>query len=412
MLELLFCSLFTILPDFLYRRYKQGKRLGREINLFTVWYELRWGITGCTVLTILLITTVFFYHPTSTTVSSYFRTVSILPDTPGRVTEVYVKTGDTVEAGDVIFTLDDRQQQAAVNAAREKVAEVEAQQAVAEQELEAARATVEQAQSALDHARIELDRNLGLQQRNADAVAQRVIDALQSSVSEKQSALDVALANRRAVEARIETLLPTQKAGAEAALQEAEVALDQRSVRAGIAGNIQQFQLRPGDVVNPFVRPAGILVPRDQEEGVFVAGFGQLTAQVIHPGMIGELACATQPFKIIPVVVDRVQDVIAAGQFRPSDSLMDVNDRNGNPGTVIVRLRPLYDGQAASIPPGSACIANVYTSNYEKYKDPGIGLGQSLLLHMIDTVGILHAALLRLEVILLPVNQLVLSGGH
>ena len=30
MLELVFCSLFTILPDYLYRHYKQGKRLGHE----------------------------------------------------------------------------------------------------------------------------------------------------------------------------------------------------------------------------------------------------------------------------------------------------------------------------------------------------------------------------------------------
>ena len=33
MLELLLCSLVTILPDFLYRRYVQGKRIGHEINL-------------------------------------------------------------------------------------------------------------------------------------------------------------------------------------------------------------------------------------------------------------------------------------------------------------------------------------------------------------------------------------------
>jgi hypothetical protein len=45
MLELLFCSLLTIFPDYLYRRFAQGKRFGREITLFTVWYELRWGIT-------------------------------------------------------------------------------------------------------------------------------------------------------------------------------------------------------------------------------------------------------------------------------------------------------------------------------------------------------------------------------
>jgi hypothetical protein len=41
MLELILCSLFTLLPDYLYRRYRQGKRLGKEITLFSVWFELR-----------------------------------------------------------------------------------------------------------------------------------------------------------------------------------------------------------------------------------------------------------------------------------------------------------------------------------------------------------------------------------
>jgi hypothetical protein len=34
MLELLLCSMLTILPDYLYRRYAQGKRLGKEITFF------------------------------------------------------------------------------------------------------------------------------------------------------------------------------------------------------------------------------------------------------------------------------------------------------------------------------------------------------------------------------------------
>ena len=43
MLELLFCSMLTIFPDYLYRRFAQGKRIGKEITLFSVWFELRWG---------------------------------------------------------------------------------------------------------------------------------------------------------------------------------------------------------------------------------------------------------------------------------------------------------------------------------------------------------------------------------
>ena len=62
MLELTICSLLTILPDYLYRRFVQGKRFGKEITLFSVWYELRWGITGCLMLTVALITSVFFFQ--------------------------------------------------------------------------------------------------------------------------------------------------------------------------------------------------------------------------------------------------------------------------------------------------------------------------------------------------------------
>ena len=44
MLEMILCSMVTILPDYLFRRYAQGRRFGHEITLYSVWFELRWGI--------------------------------------------------------------------------------------------------------------------------------------------------------------------------------------------------------------------------------------------------------------------------------------------------------------------------------------------------------------------------------
>jgi hypothetical protein len=41
MLEVILCSMVTILPDCLYRRFAQGKRFGREITFYSVWFELR-----------------------------------------------------------------------------------------------------------------------------------------------------------------------------------------------------------------------------------------------------------------------------------------------------------------------------------------------------------------------------------
>src|SRR6202012_1994729 len=88
MFELMLCSLFALVPDYLYRRYGQGKRIGKEITLFSMWYELRWGITGCVMLTVLLITLIFYYHPSTSSAALFFRTVPVVPETPGRVAEV------------------------------------------------------------------------------------------------------------------------------------------------------------------------------------------------------------------------------------------------------------------------------------------------------------------------------------
>ena len=90
MFELIVCSLVTILPDYLYRRYVQNKRFGKEITFYSVWYELRWGITGCLMLTISLITVIFYFHPSTNTATLFFRTVPILPEASGRVAEVNV----------------------------------------------------------------------------------------------------------------------------------------------------------------------------------------------------------------------------------------------------------------------------------------------------------------------------------
>src|SRR5262245_1555299 len=112
MLELALCSLLTILPDYLYRRYAQDKRIGREITLYSVWFELRWGITACLMLTVVLITIIFYHHPSTTSVTAFFRAIPILPETNGRVSEIYVKLSDEVQKGAPLFRLDSSKQKA------------------------------------------------------------------------------------------------------------------------------------------------------------------------------------------------------------------------------------------------------------------------------------------------------------
>ncbi len=410
MLEFLICSMLTIFPDFLYRRFVQGKRVGREINLYSMWFELRWGITACVILTLSLITLVFYFHPSTTNVTSIFRTVTILPEMSGRVAEVYVSTNDRVAAGQPLFRLDDSAQRAALETASRRVAEIDAETKVAQSELAGADAAIEQARSAYQQALDELSTKQELMNRGSNTVSAREIERLQNLADGRLAGIDAATAAKRTVEIRIATLLPAQKASAEASLQEAEVELAKTLVSAGIDGTVQQFALRPGDVVNPMLRPAGILVPAEAGRVALIAGFGQIEAQVLKPGMIGEVTCSAKPFVIIPMVVTEVQDVIASGQLRPTDQLIDVQNL-ARPGTLTAFLEPLYPGGLDGIPPGSNCIANAYTSNHDRLASPDVGALERFWLHMIDTVGLVHAMILRLQALLLPVQTLVL-GGH
>jgi multidrug resistance efflux pump len=407
MLELMLCSLLTVFPDYLYRRYGQGKRIGREINIYTLWYELRWGISACLILTISLITMIFYFHPSTSNVTAVFRTVTILPETVGRVDDVYVGINDKVDAGAPLFRLDDAQQKAALETARRQLSELEAQTRVAETELVTADGQIQEAQGALQVAMDEYE--MKAQLLTKDAVARREVQRLANTIESRKGTLTSAVAQKRTLEAKITVLLPAQKASAEAAVAEAQVELDKTIVRAGIAGTVQQFTLRTGDVVNTMLRPAGILVPAEAGRGTLIAGFGQIEAQVMKKGMIAEATCIGKPFTIIPLVVTEVQDVIAAGQLRPTDQLIDVQQL-AKPGTLTVFLQPLYAGGLDQIPPGSSCIANAYTNNHEALANKDIGAGQWLFLHVVDTVGLVHAMILRLQALLLPVQTLVFSG--
>jgi len=408
MLELMLCSLFTLVPDYLYRRYVQGKRIGKDITLFSVWYELRWGITGCLMLTVGLITTIFYFHPSTTSAMLFFRTVPIAPETIGRVAEVNVGFSQSVTKGTVLFTLDSSKQQAAVEAAKRKIAEVDASLVSAKVDVIKAEAQIQQANSDYKQAKDELDVKSELQRRNPGIVPQRDIEKLQVLVAGRQAAIDATAAAKESAEINVATLLPAEKASAEAALAQAQVELDKTVVRAGVDGRVEQFSLRPGDIVNPLARPAGVLIPEGAGQRSLQAGFGQIEAQVLKPGMIAEAACVSVPWTIIPMVITNVQDYIATGQFRGGEQLIDASA--ARPGTILVFLEPIDKNGIADVTAGSSCIVNAYTSNHDKIASKDTGAFHGFVLHAIDAVGLVHAMLLRIQALLLPIKTLVLSG--
>jgi multidrug resistance efflux pump len=175
-----------------------------------------------------------------------------------------------------------------------------------------------------------------------------------------------------------------------------------------VSGRVEQFLLRVGDIVNPFMRPAGVLIPADAGRIQLQAGFDQIEAQVMKVGMAAEVTCISMPLTIIPMVVTRVQDFIAAGQVRATEALIDAS-QVVRPGTLLVGLEPLYEGGLDGVTPGSSCIANAYSNNHDLLASGKVGALRWVYLHIVDTVGVVHAIILRLQALALPIKTLVLS---
>ena len=324
--------------------------------------------------------------------------------------EVHVDFSAPVKKGDVIFRLDSSKQEAALETARRKIAEVDAAMLAAQADILKAEGQLQEAKSALQQASDELDVKRELQKRNPGIVPQRDIEKLEVAVAGRQGSLDAATASKQSATTRVSALLPAEKASAEAALAEAQVDLDKTYIRAGVDGRVEQFLLRPGDIVNPMMRSAGVLIPdgagtarpfggvrpdRSAGHESRNGGRGHLHFQAVDDHSDGDhRACR--------ITSRRASSGAASNCSR--------RRRRVRPGTILVFMEPITKGGLEGVTPGSSCIANAYTSNHELIASGKIGSFKGFALHVVDAVGIVHAMLLRIQALLLPVKTLVLSG--
>ncbi|MFW6372894.1 MAG: efflux RND transporter periplasmic adaptor subunit [Thermodesulfobacteriota bacterium] len=158
----------------------------------------------------------------------------IAPRLSARIIALAANEGDTVDEGDLLARLDDRDIRARIDAAQADLAAAKAR-------LASARADREAARSHLAYARLEYDRNQNLFERNAVSEA-----ALEAS----QNRLDEALAKTTRAEEAIRSAQEEIKAR-EARLAEARAALADTEIRADSSGAIRKRYAEVGDMAMP-----------------------------------------------------------------------------------------------------------------------------------------------------------------
>jgi hypothetical protein len=55
-------------------------------------------------------------------------------------------------------------------------------------------------------------------------------------------------------------------------------------------------------------------------------------------------------------------------------------------------------------------IANAYTNNHDLLASGDIGVLDTLFYHAVDAVGLVHAIVLRIQALIMPVQMLVFAG--
>jgi multidrug resistance efflux pump len=297
------------------------------VNEWTLSTAALGGIVGLFMLLI----SMNYNHPFTTNARIYYPVTPVLPTVRGRVTDVPVQSNTPLKQGDVLFRIDPRPYQYAVD------------QLTAE---------VEKAKVELTRTQIEFER--------------------QKTLVEKQSGTQTALDNATRDFDAAKDLLKS----ASSRLDNAQYELDQTVTTAPGNGFVTQLALRPGMYVVPApLRPVMVFVNTDKGDMGLGAAFQQNSLQRVKAGNEAEIAFDAVPGRVFKGKVRVLIDAIAAGQYQAIGTLVDVDERKS--GRALAMIDIVDDISGYQIPLGAAAQVAIYTEHLEK-----LSLLRKILLRM------------------------------
>ncbi|MFK7830165.1 MAG: HlyD family secretion protein [Congregibacter sp.] len=395
MLELLFTS-FPVLF-----RYFQLKRRQEPLSL----WNLKGALFLWAIMAFSLFLVIFYFHPKTTAAVVPFRTVSVVAQTSGPVTEIAVTNGQHVEAGDLLFRIEDSAQRAALREAEAQLDLIDAEEGQAAEDLVVAQAHVEEVQSELAKVREQLDDTRVLVTRGL-ASANSLLE-IETSVTSTEAELRARLAELELTEIALGESILAQRNAALVAVDSARTQLRFTEVHSYVDGVVTQLALSLGSPATTLVfSPAMLIIPDRPKDTatLIVAGFSQVSKSVLHVGMPVEVACDSNAdllFRnaIFPAKIASIQPAVATGQVLPDGQLRDLEGTNKR-GTVPVYVELLYEEHDRLLLDGSGCKVQAYTNSID-----------GVFGHIVSLTGVIKAAGLRLAVLGKLITGSGLAGG-
>ncbi len=280
--------------------------------------------------------------------------VHVAPSAPGRIEMIAVQEGDQIEAGQLLFRLDDTHQQAALRAAQARVdvarAELENLKTGSRAaEVEVIRAELQQALAEQSLARATLTRSIRLAEQGLVPAAkvdadQAAAEQANAHVAQLQARLQVAeLPARDAQVVAAEAALAAARAEAD----RARLDLEDRRVTAPIAGLVEHRLFQEGEVtatgtpvvsiLPPNRRSALFFVPEPQRADFAIGEVLALSCDGCPPGLHATVTrIASDPQYTPPIIYSRAQR--ARLVFRAEAAISDGSGLM--PGQPVTLRRP------------------------------------------------------------------------
>lgn len=196
--------------------------------------------------------------------------VYVAPKRGGLITELLVVDGQQINAGDLLYRLDFDKEQQALAAAEARLAAAKAilldkTQGERSEELQIIQEKLRNAEAERNLARLKYTRTLELLGRNIVSASQRDQDLAAMNMAEanvRRLTAELAVARLPQRDARIEAARQDMTA-AEAAVLQAKVDLDDRTIRAPYAGRIERVFLQVGEFANGGAAVISLLPPEN-----------------------------------------------------------------------------------------------------------------------------------------------------
>lgn len=404
MIEILVTS-FPFVLRVMYLRWR-----GMPVTLYNVHRALFLWF----VLALVVFFAVFYYYPKSYTGLVPYRTVPVVAETGGTITEVFVKGGDHVKIGDPLFSIENSSELAKVEFSQRKVEEVEAAIVAAHMDVETAEASLAAAKAALEQAELTLADHQELQARGSAAYQHSQMERARSQRDTRKAEVDAAESKLATAKIQASNILPAQLETERASLKQAVVDLDKTRVHSFVNGTVEQLTLSVGArAAQAAISPAMMIVPdrTPKQKGRIIAGFSQVSRTELYEGMAAEIACESNfniamTNTVLPARITRIQEPIASGQMAPTNRLMEPSERVKR-GQIVAHLDLVHPEHQELLVPGSGCLVQTYTTHLEG------PLEGTVTAHVIEALGIIKAVGLRIRAWLGLASGIGLAGsGH